>query len=119
MIETGEPLSFWHKFVNNVVLKYNTSYHATIGCEPSRVFHGSIPYPVLDLKLGNLSQQSHILTSEVAQDVLDHTEMIYQDVRKNDTQAHIKYRACYNKNSNASKLKQADYVCVLQPNADP
>ena len=30
---------------------YNTSYHTSIGCEPSRFFHGRIPYNTLDLKL--------------------------------------------------------------------
>ena len=51
-IETGERRSLWHKYVNIAVLNYNTSYHSSIGCEPSRVFHGRIPYNVLDSKLG-------------------------------------------------------------------
>ena len=51
-IETGERRSLWHKYINIAVLNYNTSYHTSIGCEPSRAFHGRIPYNVLDLKLG-------------------------------------------------------------------
>ena len=39
-IETGERRSLWHKYVSIAVLNYNTSYHTSIGCEPSRVFHG-------------------------------------------------------------------------------
>ena len=39
-IETGERRSIWHKYINIAVLNYNTSYHTSIGCEPSRVFHG-------------------------------------------------------------------------------
>ena len=42
-IETGERRPLWHKYVNIAVLNYNTSYHTSIGCEPSRVFHGRIP----------------------------------------------------------------------------
>ena len=42
-IETGERRSLWHKYVSIAVLNYNTSYHSSIGCEPSRVFHGRIP----------------------------------------------------------------------------
>ena len=38
-IETGEWRSLWHKYVSIAVVNYNTSYHASIGCEPSRVFH--------------------------------------------------------------------------------
>ena len=117
-IETGERRSLWHKYVNIAVLNYNTSYHTSFGCEPSRVFHGRIPYNVLDLKLKTRLQQQPIPTSQIAQDVLDLTEMIYLDVRKNAMQAYIKYKAYYDKKANASKIKKADYVYVLPLKAD-
>ena len=56
--------------------------------------------------------------SENAQDVLEQTETIFQDVRRNVMQAYIKYKAYYDKKVNASKLKQSDYVYILQPKAD-
>ena len=108
----------WHKYVNIEVLNYNTSYHTGFGCVPSRVFHDRVPYKTLDLKLGICSQQPPIPTSQIAQDVLDQTEMIHQDVRKNTMQAYIKFNAYYDKKANASKLKEAEYVYVLQPEAD-
>ena len=49
-IETGERRSFWHKYVNITVLNFNTSYHTSVGCEPSRVFYGRFSYKTLDLK---------------------------------------------------------------------
>ena len=56
--------------------------------------------------------------SQTAQDVLEQTERIFQDVRKNAMHAYIKYKAYYDKKANASKFKQADNVCILQPKAD-
>ena len=56
--------------------------------------------------------------SEIAQDILEQTEAIFQDVRRNSMQAYIKYKAYYDKKANASKLKQSDYVYILQPKAD-
>ena len=44
--------------------------------------------------------------------------MIHQDVRKNAMQAYIKYKAYYDKKANASKIKEADYLYVLQSKAD-
>ena len=44
--------------------------------------------------------------------------MIHEDVRKNIMQAYIKYKAYYGKKTNASKLKEADYVYILHPKAD-
>ena len=70
-IETGERRSFWHKYDNIAVLNYNTTYHTNIGCEPNLVFHGRIPYNILDLKLIIRPQNQPIPTSQIAQDVLD------------------------------------------------
>ena len=117
-IETGERRSLWHKYVSIAVLNYNTSYHASIGCEPSRVFHGRIPYNFLDLKMGIRPQKIPPPDSQIAQDVLEQTEIIFQDVRKNAMQAYIKYKAYYDRKANASKLRKADYVFILQPKAD-
>ena len=50
---SGENRRQWHKYLPLAVLNYNTTYNSSIGCEPSKVFHGRIPFNVLDLKLGN------------------------------------------------------------------
>ena len=117
-IETGYWRSLWHKYVSIAVLNYNTPYHASIGCEPSRVFHGRIPYNILDLKMGIRPQKIPSPDSQIAQDVLEQTETIFQHVRKNAMQAYIKCKAYYDRKANVSKLKQADHVFILQPKAD-
>ena len=117
-IETGERRPLWHKYVNIAVLNYNTSYHSSIGCEPSRVFHGRIPYNILDLKRGIRPQKFPSPDSEIAQDVLEQAEASFQEVRKNIMQAYIKYKAYYDKKANASKLKEQQYIYSLQPKAD-
>ena len=63
-------------------------------------------------------QQQSIPISQIAQEALEQTEMIHQGVRKNTMQAYIKYKAYYEKKKNASKLKEADYVYILQPKVD-
>ena len=117
-IQTGERRSLWHKYINIAVLNYNTSYHTSNGCEPSRVFHGKNPYNVLDLKLWIRPQQQPIPISQIAQEVLEQTEMIHQDVRKDTMRAYFKYKDYYDKKAYASKLKEADYAYILQPKAD-
>ena len=105
-IETGERRSLWHKYVSIAVLNYNTTYHASIGCEPSRVFHGRISYNILDSKMGIRPQEIPPPDSQISQDVLEQTDTIFQDVRKNTMQAYIKYKAYYDRKANASKLKK-------------
>ena len=114
-IETGERKLWWHKYFSIAVLNYNTSYHASIGCDPSRVFHGRFPYKIVDLKNGIRLQKTPSPDSQIAQDVLEQTEMIVQDVHKNAMQAYIKYEAYYDKkpmpqNSN----KQITFISYSQ-----
>ena len=78
----------WHKYVSIAVHNYNTSYHTIIGCEPSRVFHARITCKILDIKLRIRPQEQPFPTSQIAQDILDQTEIIHQGVRKNAMQAH-------------------------------
>ena len=89
-VETGERRSLWHKQVSIAVLNYNTSYHAGIGCEPSRVFHGRIPYNVLDIKMGIIPQKTPSPDSKIAQAMPEQAGTIFQDVRKNAMQSCIK-----------------------------
>ena len=86
-IQTGEKRSMWHKFVCITFLNYNTCYHTTIECEPSRVFLGRVPNNVLDLKIGIRKQKIPTQNSQIAEDVLKQTELISYDVRKETMQA--------------------------------
>ena len=85
-IETGERRPLWHKYISIAVFNYKTFYHSSIGCEPNKVFHGRIPYNIFDSKLGIPPQKILSPDSEIAQDVLKQTEMIFQDVRKKPCQ---------------------------------
>ena len=49
---SGEYRRQWHKYLPLAVLNYNTTYHSSIDCEPSKVFHDQIPFNVLDHQLG-------------------------------------------------------------------
>ena len=57
-IVSGEYRRQWHKYLPVAVLNYNTTYHSSIGCEPSKVFHGRNPFNVPDHKLGNNSKKN-------------------------------------------------------------
>ena len=72
---------------------------------------------VLDLKTGLCLQKSSRVKSQVAQNILEQTEIISQELRKNSLEAYIKYNAYYDKKASVSKLKERDYVYVLQTKA--
>ena len=80
--ETGNPRLLWHKYVSIAVSNYKTSYHASFGCAPNRMFHGRIPCNVFGSKLGIRPGQATIPVSQTTHGFHKQTEMIYQYIRK-------------------------------------
>ena len=108
----------WHKCLPLAVLNYNTSYHSTLGCEPSRIFHGRIPYNILDHKLGLNLNTAKLPTTDFAEDFQRRTQILFDKTNKNITQSHLKYKEYYDRKTKAALLKQNDYYFILQPIAD-
>ena len=65
---SGEFRYNWHKFLPLAVLNHNTTYHASLGCEPSRVFPGRIPHNILDYKLGYNPNPKYQHQTDVAEE---------------------------------------------------
>ena len=63
----GKNRKQWHKYVPIAILNYNTTYHSSIYCEPSRVFHGRVPHDILDQKLGSRFNPNAAPTTDVAE----------------------------------------------------
>ena len=115
---SGEYRRQWHKHLPLAVLNYNTTYHASIGCEPSKVFHGRIPYNVLDHKLGNNPNKNFLPTTEFAEELQQRTQILIDQTKKNIMQSYLKYKEYYDHKAKAAPLQEKDYCFVLQPKAD-
>ena len=108
----------WHKYLPLAVLNYNTTYHATLGCEPSRIFHGRIPYNILDYKLGLNPNPKVLPTTDFADEFQRRTQILLDSTKKNIMQSYLKYKEYYDRKAKAAPLKQNDYCFILQPIAD-
>ena len=114
----GEYRRQWHKYLPLAVLNHNTSYHASFGCEPTKVFHGRIPYNILDHKLGNNPNEPINPTTEFADEIQNRTKILIDKTKQNIMQSYIKYKEYYDRKAKAAPLKENDYCFVLQPKAD-
>ena len=115
---TGEFRNNWHKFLPLAVLNHNTNYHATLGCEPTRVFHGRIPHNILDFKLGYNPNSRFPPQTEVAEEVQRRIALLHEQTKKNIMQSYLKYKAYYDRKAKASPLTTEDYCFILNPKAD-
>ena len=115
---SGEYRKQWHKYLPIAILNYNMTYHSSIYCEPSRVFHGRVPHNILDHKLGLRFNPNIAPTTDFAEELLRRTKILYDKTKKNVMQSYIKYKRYYEKKAKASPSKEKDYCFILQPKAD-
>ena len=115
---SGEYRKQWHRYLPIAILNYNTTYHSSIDCEPSRVFHGRVPHNILDHKLGLPFNHNIAPTTDFAEEFLRRTKILYEKTKKNVMQSYINYKKYYDKKAKASPLKGKDYCFMRQPKAD-
>ena len=108
----------WHKYVQIAVMIYNTTYHETLGCEPSTVFHGRIPYNVLDLKLGIKPKWKTTPNSDIAEQLQKQYNEVRATAKDNIMLSYLKYKKYYDRKASAAPLKVNDYCYILNPEAD-
>ena len=92
-ISRGEKRSMWHKYVHIAVMNYNTTYHETLGCEPYTVFHGRIPYNVLDLKLGIKPKWKITPNSDIAEQPQKQIDEVRATAKDNIMQSYLNYKS--------------------------
>ena len=73
---SGEYRKQWHKCLRIANLNYNTTYHSSIDCEPSRVFHGRVLHNILDHKLGLRFNPNTVPTTDFAEELLRRTKIL-------------------------------------------
>ena len=117
-ISTGERRSIWHKYVQIAVMNYNTSYHESLDCEPTTVFHGRIMYIISDIKLVLKPEWKKDNNEEITDELQKQIAEIHQAAKENLIQSYLKYKQYYDKKATATPLKVNDYCYVLNPKAD-
>ena len=118
---TGEFRKNWHNFLPLAVLNHNTTYYASLGCEPTRVSHGRIPHKILDYKLGynpNPRYTPHTDITEEIQRRMEIMEILNDQTKKNIMQSYLKYKAYYDRKAKAAPLTTTDSCYILNPEAD-
>ena len=115
---SGEYRRQWHKYLPLADLNYNTSYHSSLGCEPSRISHGRVPYNILDHRLGLNPNPKIIPTTDFAEELQRRTRILIDQTKKNIMQSYLKYKDYYDRKAKAAPLEQGDFCFILQPLAD-
>ena len=113
MMALDEYWKQWHKYLPIAILNYNTTYHSSIDCEPSRVFHGRVPHNILDHNHGLRFNPNIAPTRDFAVELLRRTKNLCDKTKENVMQSYIKYSRYYDQKAKASTLKEKDYCFII------
>ena len=61
-MSSGQFRKQWHKYLPLAILNYNTKYHTSFECEPSRILQGQLPCNTLNNKHGTKLKTGSIPT---------------------------------------------------------
>ena len=106
------------QYVQIAVMKYNTTYHETLDCEPSTVFHGRIPYNVMDLKLGIKPNWKTTPNFDIAEHLQKRNNEVRATAKDNIMLSNLQNKKKYDRKASATPLQINDYCYILNPKAD-
>ena len=81
-VSSGNFREQWHKYVQPAFLNYNTTYDTIIGCEPTRMFHGRIPYGIPAHKLWRKFRTGSVPTTSFRDEIFRKTWLLYIKTKK-------------------------------------
>ena len=105
------------RYVDIATMTHNTTYHASLKCSPTEIVHGRTPYNALDLKYSNPERQVDIKVGDV-NIILERMNEIYRDNTFNIEAAYHKYKAYYDRKTEAQPLGVNELVFLLDPKND-
>ena len=85
----------WDRFVDLLFMAHNTTYHTSITCSPTEIFHGRIPYIALYIQFLHPNKQLDTKNTEVNQ-ILDKMNATFHQNSANIINVFHNYKAYYN-----------------------
>ena len=114
-LNTDEKWTTWYRYVDLATFIHNTSYHSSIGCTRSSLFHGREPIKPIDLRFRSHALAQKELTSDYLVDLQDSLLEQFSHTKLRLLDAYHKYRTYYDKKAAAKPLMQHQYCLLLNP----
>ena len=95
-------------------MNYNKRYHDNLGCKPTTVFHGRLPYNILDIKLGLKLEWKKEDNAELTDELQKQIAEIHQAAKDNLMQSYLKNKQYYDKKSDSNAIESQGLLLCPQ-----
>ena len=109
-----DPLQHdWHKHIDLAVFQHNTSYHTTIGCPPTLLFHGRVPMNPIDIRFNNRTLYPQSSRYDYISDLQSKMTTLFGHTKELLVKSFNKYKEYYDRKAAAAPLKLHKYCVML------
>ena len=114
-LNTSEQWNDWHKYVPLATFIHNTSYHSSINCCPTTLFHGREPVKPLDLRLSRKGMEACEVNSDYVLALQDALLQKFGENKQKLLDSYQRYRNHYDQKSAAQPLRKHTHCLLLNP----
>ena len=114
-LNSNEQWNDWHKYVPLATFIHNTSYHSTINCCPTTLFHGREPVKPLDLRFSTRAMQAVEVNSDYVSQLQDAMLQKFGENKQRLLDSYQRYRSFYDQKAEAQPLKLHSHCLLLNP----
>ena len=114
-LNSNQSFTNWHKYVPLATFIHNTSYHTSIGCSPTVLFHGREPMKPLDLRFYSSCIQKAAFNYDFVDSLKDEMLKQFSKAKESLAKSFTRYRRYYDQKARANPLKEQTYCLLLNP----
>ena len=117
ILETNSNQTFtnWNKYLNLATFIHNTSYHTSIGCAPTVIFHGGDPVKPLGIRLYSNSIQKSAFNNDFVETLRDEMLRKFQNTKETLGKTFNRYRRYHDQKAKANRLAAQTDCLLLKP----
>ena len=114
-LNSNQAFTNWHKYVPLAAFIHNTSYHTSIGCSPTVLFHGREPMKPLDLRFYSNCIQKSAFNYDFVESLRDEMLKKFSNAKESLAKSFARYRRYYDQKATANPLTERTYCLLLNP----
>ena len=113
-LNSNQAFTNWHKYVPLATFIHNTSYHTSIGCSATVLFHGRESMKPLDLRFYSSCIQKSAFNYDSVESLRDEMLKKFSNAKESLVKSFAKNRH-YDQKARANPLKDQTYCLLLNP----
>ena len=114
-LNSKQTFTNWHNYLNLATYIHDTSYHTSIGCKPTVIFHGRDPVKPLDTRFLINCIQNSAFNYDFLASLRDEVLNKFRTTKESVAKSFNRYRRYYDRKAKANPRTEQTCCLLLNP----